>query len=288
MNVTRWDTLFLMFDSVICQFYSINKAIQAYKFSNLGIRTIQELPIFDAQTMTDIINIQELLEMLRTISTESQKRSKSIAYLIPSCTAVQKILSKNFEEEYIREFCALISKGFQKRIKKHYYNDEKTDYKEEYIVAAFLAPYSHQSIKRLEKYETYKDCFRSYMSTRLSVNTPNPSHLPRRASGGPSYLEMLLDDEEQILTQEEIEKYLLSSRKTPSYEFAYWPTHSLEFPSVATQARKFLSIPLTSAEIERLFSGTGKLITPDRCRLSADRASEITFLKENIIKPLYK
>ena len=51
---------------------------------------------------------------------------------------------------------------------------------------------------------------------------------------------------------------------------------------------KFLSVPLTSAEIERLFSGTGKLITPDRCRLSADRASEITFLKENIIKPLYK
>ena len=128
------------------------------------------------------------------------------------------------------------------------------------------------------------------MSTRLSVNTPEPSHvLPRRASGGPSYLEMLLDDdEEQILTQEEIEKYLLSSRKTPSYEFAYWHTHSLEFPSVATQARKFLSVPLTSAEIERLFSGTGKLITPDRCRLSADRASEITFLKENIIKPLYK
>jgi len=62
----------------------------------------------------------------------------------------------------------------------------------------------------------------------------------------------------------------------------YWKQHQSEYPRSAALARKFLSIPATSVQSERLFSASGRVITKSGLRLLPDRAESPVFLNKNI------
>jgi hypothetical protein len=58
----------------------------------------------------------------------------------------------------------------------------------------------------------------------------------------------------------------------------YWALHGGQFPIIARIAATVLAIPATSADVERLFSITGRILTKYRARLSADRVDMMTCL----------
>jgi len=63
---------------------------------------------------------------------------------------------------------------------------------------------------------------------------------------------------------------------------SWWQQHAPLYPKCAHLARKYLAIPATSVQSERLFSATGRLITKQRTRLLADHADCLVFLNKNI------
>ena len=77
-------------------------------------------------------------------------------------------------------------------------------------------------------------------------------------------------------TNGDIQRYLASSclpiRTNPA---TYWKENGNEYPSLAPVARDYLSIPSSSAPVERLFSIAGKLFTPARCRLKDKRFEQL-------------
>ena len=62
---------------------------------------------------------------------------------------------------------------------------------------------------------------------------------------------------------------------------AYWKDHRETFPTLAKLAQKYLSVPASSAPVERIFSIAGKVFRPDRCRLTDKNFESVMFVKCN-------
>jgi len=61
----------------------------------------------------------------------------------------------------------------------------------------------------------------------------------------------------------------------------WWRRNAVTFPKCARLARKYLAIPATSAQSERLFSATCRLISKMRSRLLPQKADCMIFLNKN-------
>ena len=62
----------------------------------------------------------------------------------------------------------------------------------------------------------------------------------------------------------------------------WWKLHEITFPMLSKVAKKFLAVPATSAASERLFSRSGKIVTPTRASLKPDKVEMLVFLSTNI------
>jgi len=82
--------------------------------------------------------------------------------------------------------------------------------------------------------------------------------------------------------ESEFDRYLHSFHSADANPLDFWQQHESEYPRCALLARKYLSIPATSVQSERLFSASGRVITKSRSRLLPDRAESLVFLNKNI------
>ena len=61
----------------------------------------------------------------------------------------------------------------------------------------------------------------------------------------------------------------------------FWRNRSGDFPQLATLACRYLSVPASSAPVERIFSIAGKIFRPERCALSDKRFEHLMFVRTN-------
>ena len=93
----------------------------------------------------------------------------------------------------------------------------------------------------------------SYMNKNAAASLSKPKPASSAATEVADYLALpIIDEEEDPLK--------------------FWKTNQHKFPSLSKLAEYHLSIPASSAPVERLFSIAGKIFRPERCRLS-----DITF-----------
>ena len=74
--------------------------------------------------------------------------------------------------------------------------------------------------------------------------------------------------------------------RSPSLDYEndpleWWKLHAADFPHVARTAKAVLSIPASSAPVERIFSSTGKIFRPERTRLTEEKFEQLLFIKCN-------
>merc|ERR1712137_685663 len=138
MNLTRWDSMYLMIDNVLIQVYVINVALMKYKAECPGVAAVRELPLFDGELIWTLQGLHGLLAKIRAVSLPSQAEDTSIAFLIPLSEAVLKVLAAPQCSPALTTFTLSIRDGFVRRLEKHFYANGR--FKEEYVVAAFLAP----------------------------------------------------------------------------------------------------------------------------------------------------
>ena len=66
--------------------------------------------------------------------------------------------------------------------------------------------------------------------------------------------------------------------------FKFWSSVSSEFPALAKLARLVLSVPASSAPVERVFSHAGIIFKPHRRSMSDSKLSQLIYLKVNRLK----
>lgn len=81
-------------------------------------------------------------------------------------------------------------------------------------------------------------------------------------------------------TLQEIHDYL-DEPDTDESVLSFWRLRDERYPRLARLAAKFLSIPASSAPVERLFSVAGKVFRPERCRLTDKRFAQLMFIRCN-------
>ena len=62
----------------------------------------------------------------------------------------------------------------------------------------------------------------------------------------------------------------------------FWRTHQHEWPELTAYTKCILTVPATSATVERVFSVGGAILRPSRRRLSDNIFEKLMFLKCNL------
>jgi len=62
----------------------------------------------------------------------------------------------------------------------------------------------------------------------------------------------------------------------------WWKLHAMRFPYLSRLARRYLTMPATSASVERLFSVADQVVTVKRARLHPSTVTLLVFLHEAI------
>lgn len=86
--------------------------------------------------------------------------------------------------------------------------------------------------------------------------------------------------------EREVSAYLkhtfLATELHPAFNpLLFWKQHTDQYPILSTVACRFLNVPATSAEAERVFSTSGRICTPLRSALKPETADKLVFLSHN-------
>ena len=95
-----------------------------------------------------------------------------------------------------------------------------------------------------------------------------------------------IDDELTLSTREKVDQEVSTYLKVPRLDYEldpleWWEINESTYPTLAKLAKKYLTVPATSASSERLFSKSGKVVTPLRASLKPDKVEQLVFLAKN-------
>ena len=76
-------------------------------------------------------------------------------------------------------------------------------------------------------------------------------------------------------------QFLATDLHPATNPLVFWKQHSAEYPILSTVACRFLNVPATSAEAERGFSTSGRILSPLRASLKPQTADKLIFLSHN-------
>ena len=79
----------------------------------------------------------------------------------------------------------------------------------------------------------------------------------------------------------EIAAYLSANHTSELSDLQWWKWHARDYPSLANQAKNYLSMPLTSSAVERAFPSAGLTISEKRTRFLDCKRKQLTILKVN-------
>lgn len=97
-----------------------------------------------------------------------------------------------------------------------------------------------------------------------------------------SALDILFPNEEAIVP-DEIDLYTSESVVPKSMSpLEWWKSNERKYPKLSKYAKRYLSVPATSASSERSFSGAGNIITSKRACIKSENVKKICFLSANL------
>lgn len=95
---------------------------------------------------------------------------------------------------------------------------------------------------------------------------------------------VLGESDEEMDMLDEFEKYMSEPRAKIVNALEYWRKDGVRFPRLSLMARNVHGIMATGARVERLFSTTGRIMTPERNRMSADTLIKLMYLKNGMVE----
>ena len=81
-----------------------------------------------------------------------------------------------------------------------------------------------------------------------------------------------------LLQKEWVDYNALANSSRGESALTFWSKHAKQFPIIARIARRILFVPVTSSQVERFFSASGRICTFDRARLKPANVDILTSL----------
>lgn len=119
--------------------------------------------------------------------------------------------------------------------------------------------------------------------------SPTPAKVPRLFAGYRKKSKKKKSEDRASSVKAELKRYIERAQIGDDDEeealpvdcMKFWNEHAQVFPRIYQVAMTVLSVPATSAPVERVFSHGGIIMRPHRARLSSTNLSSLIFLKCN-------
>lgn len=181
-------------------------------------------------------------------------------------------------------------------VEKHR-DDYYLDWKDEYIIATLLDPYNCSILSTTVSSATfgrYKLKLETYCNNFWRDKAPPVSQARRKKYSAPSMQSLVSDLQTSSVSEIEnntidnnIDGYFTAVGKSNQSALEFWKYQKNRLPYLAPIAQNVLSIYLTSADAERLFSSSGRIVTKSRANLSDSTVRHMVLINNNSIKNLY-
>jgi len=242
------------------------------------------------QLITELLPVLKALQIVTAIMSAESQPSASCVYPILQGLIKNHLTAKEEDSKVLVDF----KKDVAQNITQLFGMARDETATNECIIASILDPmYKHlpgfsNDFKKL----AYDNVRQIIQQMPASVEQPSPSgdaigsETPaKRFRPNHAAVMFLLGDcaSQQAVEDSDFENYIKSSWTSDSTETAleWWKQNDKLFPKTAKLARKFLCVPATSVQSERLFSATGRLISDLRNRLLPEHAESLVFLNKN-------
>lgn len=154
---------------------------------------------------------------------------------------------------------------------------ENISWKEHYIYSTLLSPTSLYAIKNTISPTTFaiwKLDFKFYCESywigrnQPMITTPQKIRKKTKSTIFQQVNSEITSDVEINSVESDVESYFTVAEQSISEGIEFWKSYKNRFPYLVALVRYFFSIYLTSVDVERLFSSSGRLITTSRVNLS--------------------
>ena len=267
-NATRWNSQVKMIRSVL--------SIPESKLSLLEGAPC--LSSYDRNILRDLIEIlapfEEATDFVQT------ENIPSAGYVLPCVRGLLHHVEQ-CSTRYHSSFVLALKTSLNRRMP--YYQDSET-----YVLAAMLDPRFKLRWCHEDEKSGYKELL-NQEAMRFVSSTSEPAEPEGRAEPAPpkrkkslfNYMESEIAADTEN-TGGDIDRYLAASCvEITTNPATYWSENTMNYPSLEPVARRLLSVPSSSAPVERLFSIAGRVFTPIRCQLKDKRFEKLMFIRCN-------
>lgn len=299
----RWSSLFKMLKSFVDNKRAIDKMVDDDMEKPKSKR--HNLPEFSKAEWRKMENVMNSLEVFCEATTFLQSRDASISLVLPLFESLKIHVQRNIDTKVGDD---TLNQELLMNLKVRFdaYKNDKT-----YILATFLNPNFKMKCLNI----TYKQLYFDWIMKELvsschflnitflltffqtaddqdALQTSSPAI---QVLNSQSRLFAVLDASDEKEPESEKTKTkkqrILAELLTYTQECAeslddtpsnYWKRNEIRFPFLCSLFKKYGTAPATSAEVERLFSLAGNIVTDMRKRITAEKLEMLLFLNANL------
>nr|XP_055027515.1 E3 SUMO-protein ligase ZBED1-like [Misgurnus anguillicaudatus] len=281
---TRWGSRQKMIERFLEQEKAITRVLGADKKTRHLVPTWQDLEVLEA-TNKAVKPLQDFTDALSGESYVSVSCIKPVLHLFKT--------SLLLPEEEDLELTKTIKANIMRYLESKYCDLEKEELLD---IATLLDPRFRTTYIDASKLEVVKKRAVSEISalcnstteeagpSAVQENTPPKKKMTLGAffkNSAPSTTPHPQSEKTKIET--ELATYLLIPDIEPDTDpLEWWKLHQPNFPRLSLLAKKYLSIPATSAPSERVFSVGGGIVTCNRACLKPEVVDRLIFLAKNV------
>ena len=278
---TRWNSTYYMLERILYLKSAIATTLLIRPSSGI------EFTVQDWDLCEKLVNILAIFE-------EATKLLSGKDACISACIPIVTTILKSFEVPSDDKEVIGMKNTLKKAMEARFFDLETIDH---FAIATLLDPrFKHHFFRSQEAFQAAKkQVFLELDSSILSQNetTPVMKTTSIKNTGFSSMMQNIIaqslntrsKNPTSKLAKEVLNKYLESPTSSCCLEFwkEYEEKTTLKAKLVlAKVAKRFLTPPPTSTEVERLFSTAGDILSNERNRLLPENMEKILFCRENI------
>ena len=297
---TRWNSTFDMMN----RFYKLKQAVTRVlndpKWENVNVHMYNS----DWELMDKVVKVLRVFKEATEMLSSSQA---SISQIIPLVTIIRESLKRGREDQGVITLKLKLSNSLERRF-------GHKEFDSRYALATLLDPRYKKNFFQGKQaresavsslMEELKRLVREGSAVEVSEQPVVAPVVDEREDEDTFTIQSIMkkviadnhereDDNENTDTEIKVLTEFLSSPVESSSSLDFWEKFEREANSnsvkvaLARMARKYLTPPPTSTDVERLFSVAGNILTAERNRLLPENVDKLLFLKENIANCNFK
>ncbi len=276
---TRWNSFFYMLERIL----KLKPAIAA---------TLLNLPSSGIEFSREDWNLCEKVVTILGIFEEATKLLSGRESCISSCIPIVTTIIQSLETPTGDDDMITMKQAMKSAMEERFKKMEQTPH---YSIATLLDPrFKHYFFRSLDACQFAKKSILTQLDSLLpTLNEPKPVSNDSSHTGFSNMMKNIIAQSQATanqsstsrLTKEVLNDYLDSQISSDCLDFwkNYEQNSSGEVKlALAKIAKKFLTPPPTSTDVERLFSSAGDILTNERNRLLPENLEKLLFCRENL------